>query len=255
MKKVIALAALVALAVAAHAHLGEVLASWEVPVPDIYVNGMACDGNSLWLKDTLPENEGIKVIKCTPSGSLLSSFHLVWQGYLPRYGLTFDGTYLWTILQQYLDPLRRDICEKYTTTGSAAAAFCPHPFYWGSIALTSNRGYIYTHFPHKRLIEKYTASGTLVATYAVPVLFISDMAYYNRQLWYLGGGGLVYGVTLNGPVVASFAAPGGSCYAVGFDGEYLWTADRSTPQYIYKVDIDVVDVAPASVGRVKALYR
>jgi hypothetical protein len=55
--------------------------------------------------------------------------------------------------------------------------------------------------------------------------------------------------------VASFAAPGGSCAAVGFDGEYLWTADRNTPQYIYKVDIDVVDVAPASVGKVKALYR
>jgi hypothetical protein len=53
----------------------------------------------------------------------------------------------------------------------------------------------------------------------------------------------------------ALAAPGGSCGAVGFDGEYLWTADKNRRQYIYKVDIDVVDVAAASVGRVKALYR
>jgi len=42
---------------------------------------------------------------------------------------------------------------------------------------------------------------------------------------------------------------------VGFDGEYLWTADANSPQYIYKVDIDVVDVAPGSFGKIKGIYR
>jgi hypothetical protein len=62
-------------------------------------------------------------------------------------------------------------------------------------------------------------------------------------------------MNIAGGLVASFPAPGGSCKAVGFDGEYLWTADANTPQYIYKVDIDVVDVAPASFGKIKGMFR
>jgi hypothetical protein len=80
--------------------------------------------------------------------------------------------------------------------------------------------------------------------------------YYNQQLWAGGDDGYIYGMAIGASTLAgSFAAPGGSCAAVGFDGEYLWTADKNMPQYIYKVDIDVVDVEPASVGKVKALFR
>jgi hypothetical protein len=42
---------------------------------------------------------------------------------------------------------------------------------------------------------------------------------------------------------------------VGFDGNYLWTADANRPQYIYKVDIDVVDVEPGSFGKIKGMFR
>ena len=69
------------------------------------------------------------------------------------------------------------------------------------------------------------------------------------------GASVAYGAL--GDVLASWEAPrpGDDFNGLAFEGEYLWTADKNTPQYIYKVDIDVVDVAPASVGRVKALYR
>jgi hypothetical protein len=244
-----------ALPAVAGAGLGDVLASWQVPPGQIYVNGIAWVGDIIYLKGKNPEYEGIRITKCNPRGSLLSTFHLVWRGYLPRYGLTFDGTYLWTIEQDYLNTVPIDVCERYTTTGSAAGGFCPHPYYWGSIALTTDGEYIYTHFPRKPIIEKHTPSGTLVASYSLPILPYSDMVYYKRQLWYYGWGDLVYGVALNGSVAASFPAPGGSCDGTAFDGEYLWTIDRNNPQYVYKVDIDVVGVAPASLGRVKAIFR
>jgi len=79
-------------------------------------------------------------------------------------------------------------------------------------------------------------------------------AYYNHQIW-AGGGAYVYGMVIGGALVASFPAPGGSVRAVGFDGEYLWTADANIPQYFYKVDIDVVDVEPDSFGKIKGIFR
>jgi len=103
---------------------------------------------------------------------------------------------------------------------------------------------------------KYTTAGSLVGTFAVPQVWRTDAAYYNNQLWTSGLDNYVYGMNIGGSTfVASFAAPGGSCYGVAFDGEYLWTADGNKPQYIYKVDIEVVGVAPASAGKIKALYR
>ncbi len=255
MKKVIALAALTALAAsAAHAYLGEVLASWEVPLTYLEINGIAFEGEYIWLKDKISQSERKRVLKCTKSGSVLSSISFPYSPAMYSFGLTFDGEYLWTIYEWWHIPYLDDY-RKYTTTGSYAGGFWGHLNYWGSQAIAWDGEYILTHFPHRPRAEKYTTAGTLVATFPMAVGVGSDMGYYKRQLWYYGGGGLVYGVTLNGSVVASFAAPGGSCAGTAFDGEYLWTVDKNRPQYVYKVDIDVVDVAPASVGRVKALYR
>jgi hypothetical protein len=91
----------------------------------------------------------------------------------------------------------------------------------------------------------------------MPTYVATDAGYYHNQLWHAGPapGTYIFGSGIGGPLVASFGAPGGSCAAVGFDGEYLWTADRNTPQYIYKVDIDVVDVNPGSFGKIKGMFR
>lgn len=256
MKKVIALAALTALgAAAAHAYLGEVLASWQAPGTYGTINGLAFQGEYIWVKNTY-SREGA-VFKCTTTGSVITEIAFPYPApSFYSYGLTFDGEYLWTIYQYWRIPYHDDY-RKYTTTGSYAGGFSLQVWYGPeSVAVTWDGHHLYTEetSPRPYRISKYTTAGTLVATFPMTVRVGSDMAYYKRQLWYYGGG-LVHGVTLNGSVVASFAAPGGSCAGTAFDGEYLWTVDRNRPQYIYKVDIDVVDVAPASVGKVKALYR
>jgi hypothetical protein len=258
MKKTIAFAVLAALAASAsYGALGEVLASWEVPLYSD-MNGITFEGEYIWLKYKIPQGEDKRVLKCTKTGSIVSRIALPYPPpvFYSR-GLAFDGEYLWTVYEYWHIPYY-DSFRKYTTTGSYAGGFAIHVNYGPqSEAVAWDGQYLYTDetSPRPYRIGKYTTAGTLVATFPMTVGVGSDMAYYKRQLWYYGGGGLVYGVTLNGSVVASFAAPGGSCAGTAFDGEYLWTADRNTPQYIYKVDIDVVDVAPASVGRVKAIFR
>ena len=253
MKTGLVLTVLAALAASAsYGALGDVLASWEAPSPRHNFNGLAFEGEYIWVKN---ENsyEGW-VFKCTTTGSVVTEIALPYPAPLfYSYGLAFDGEYLWTVYDYWHVPYSDDY-RRYTTTGSYVGGFGGYGINWGSKAVAWDGEYILSESLDHKIAEKYTTAGTLVATFPMPVAIYSDMAYYKRQLWY-SNGGLVYGVQLNGSVVASFAAPGGSCAAVGFDGEYLWTADKNTPQYIYKVDIDVVDVEPDSFGKIKGIYR
>ncbi len=248
------------LATAGHATMGAVLTSWPAPTSTFNrVNGIAFEGEYVWVKDRVCEVGG--VVKCTKSGSVLKEINFPFHGFLDSSGLAFDGTYLWTIHRQPV-ATKYDYYVQYTTTGSEVSHFVAHPFGFARSACISWDGqYLWTD---ERQIgrerpdaSKYTTNGTFVASFAMAAYIATDAGYYHNQLWHAGlrPGTYIYGSGIGGTVVASFAAPGGSCWAVGFDGEYLWTADRNTPQYIYKVDIEVVDVAPASVGRVKALYR
>ncbi len=258
MKKItLKLAAATILAATAYAAMGDVLTSWPVPsLPYPRINGIAVEGEYIWLKDEYSEYEDKRVLKCTKGGSLVDRINFPYPApSVYSYGVTFDGLYLWTIYREWHAPGPFDSHRKYTTTGSYAGGFLEQGLYHWSVGIAWDGGYLWTDGGRFKSQLKYTTAGTLVATFPMTVGVGSDMAYYKRQLWYYGGGGLVYGVTLNGSVVASFPAPSGSCAAVGFDGGYLWTADRNKPQYIYKVDIEVVGVAPASVGKVKALFR
>lgn len=257
MKKITsALTVATVFAAMAYAGMGDVLTSWPVPsLPYPRINGIAFEGEYIWLKDEYSPYEDKRVLKCTKPGSLVNRINFPYPApSVYSYGLAFDGLYLWTIYQEWHAPVPFDSHRKYTTTGSYAGGFGESILYYWSVGITWDGGYLWTDGARTRRQLKYTTAGTLVATFPMTVGVYSDMAYYKRQLWYYNAY-LVYGVTLNGSVVASFPAPGGSCAAVGFDGEYLWTADTNKPQYIYKVDIEVVVVAPASVGKIKALYR
>ncbi len=247
------------LAALGYAGMGDVITSWQAPGPYYRVNGIAFEGEYIWLNNGAGESKG--VFKCTTAGSVIKEMGFPYHGWGPAFALTFDGTYLWTIFHQPVGTIIYDCYVKYTTTGSFAGDFVTHNqiYYYPSIAVSWDGQYLWTDETRKGSeirAGKYTTTGTLVGTFAVGSVWGTDAAYYNNQLWTGGPNNYVYGMNIGASTfVASFAAPGGSCRAVGFDGDYLWTADRNRPQHIYKVDIDVVDVAPASVGRVKALYR
>ena len=258
MKKAITIVTLTTTsAVLAYAGMGDVLTSWLAPGTYPRVNGIAFEGEYIWLKHYGCEGGG--VLKCTKSGSVIREIAFPFHGYGPSFGLAFDGAYLWTIYHQPVGIDRCDHYVKYTTNGSVADVFWAHkyPVYYPSRGVSWDGQYLWTD---ERLgvvkAGKYTTTGTLVGTFAVAGVWRTDAAYYNNQLWTGGPNEYVYGMNIGASTfVASFAAPGGSCDAVGFDGEYLWTADKNTPQYIYKLDIDVVDVNPGSFGKIKGLYR
>jgi hypothetical protein len=242
---------------AGNAGLGDVLSSWPAP-QNIVANGIAFEGDYIWLKHGTCEYG--RVFKCTKSGSVVNEIGFPFHAMEISYGLAFDGTYLWTIYHQPV-ATRYDCYVRYTTAGSVVKFFTltRWPWYRRSISLSWDGQYLWTDEwrESKAYGGKYSTGGSLLGTFNLPASWGSDAGYYNDQLWYGGPQpwDTIYGGVIGGALVGSFAAPGGSCYAVGFDGEYLWTADKNTPQYIYKVDIDVVDVEPGSFGKIKGIYR
>ena len=63
------------LPLAAGAGLGDILASWETPRPSSNFNGIACEGEYIWVKDKL-SNFG-RVFRCTTTGSVVDEISLI----------------------------------------------------------------------------------------------------------------------------------------------------------------------------------
>jgi len=59
----------------------------------------------------------------------------------------------------------------------------------------------------------------------------------------------------NGAAVASFNAPAEGARGATYDGSYLWLGTAAGNGWLWKVDVGGVDVAPASLGRVKVLFK
>jgi hypothetical protein len=86
-----------------------------------------------------------------------------------------------------------------------------------------------------------------------------DIAYdwRNNMIWGMNSAGnQISGYSYDtGSVVASFQAPAPSTMGLAYTGCYLYAASDNTG-FIYKIHCPGdIGVAPASVGRVKALFR
>ena len=220
-----------------YAAFGDVVSSFPLP-PGPGTSGLAWDGAYLWVAGE-PFDRFLRINK---SGSIVGSFDLG-STYSYIEGLTYDGEYLWYSWHRLGNPY---FYYRITTTGSVVSYF--NKAYFVDGGLTWETGYLWAG------PAKLTTTGSLVATFEDPV-GLGDMGWYGHKLWGGGGDKRMYNVTTTGSVVASFAVPGDGCAAgKTFDGEYLWLINRDN-KWVYQIDIDVVGVAPASMGKIKALYR
>lgn len=238
----IAVAALLAAGVA----LGDVsiVASWPSPAQSPY--GVTYDGSYIWVSC----NETGKEImfKCDPAnGSVVSSFKVNTTG---LFGCAFDGSYLW---YDALDTTLNYYMHKVTDTGSVLVS-------WQSpLARTVGCGwdgeYIWLS-SYFGSMGWATTAGSLVGSFATSWR-PTGVAYDGYYLWtaeYRQPD--LYRITKTGSVVASYLFPAGEPWGLGFDGEYLWVTSAGSPGYVYKADFGgYPSVAPASFGRVRAIYH
>ncbi len=110
----------------------------------------------------------------------------------------------------------------------------------------SQPGYIWRHNP---------STGSILSSFRSGARW--DVAYdhRNRLIWipvdYLD---IIFGISTSGSIVSSFEGPATGATGAAYHGQYLFIG--CTNGYVYRVHCPgPVSATPASLGKVKALYR
>jgi hypothetical protein len=242
----------VSLAACAFAALGDVISSFPL-TGTIMAHAVAWNGE--YLAVTNYHYSGDRMWRhYTTTGSLVGSFDPPRGPYSPvQFGAEFDGTYYWGS-----DLFQQKYVYRFTTQGSTISSFpAPDP---SGIAWDGSHLWIMSLYDGGT-VRRYTTAGSVMGSFRVaPITSGYDMAWDGTYLWCanrpLSGPNYIFRFTTQGSVLASFAAPGTFTTGCGCDGRYLWLSDNSGAKHVYQVDGELTHhVAPASVGKIKALFR
>jgi len=101
------------------------------------------------------------------------------------------------------------------------------------------------------------SNGSVLSSFPMPNSDYRDITYDHRNglIWGAYGPNIYgYSVAGAGSIVASFEAPPSTSYGMAYYNSVLFIG--CTNGYVYRVSCPAtVDVAPSSIGKVKALYR
>jgi hypothetical protein len=255
MKRIVFCALVAATAAASWAYLGQVVGSFPSPA-GTQTRGLAISSSYLFVVDgTSP---GL-VYRCYPNnGSVRNWYQLGWAG--NNSGLALSATaYLWVGCTS-----NNRVYRCHAPTGSIYDSWSAGHDPFGCAPLATGDGgvgtsYIYTTDTDPSAIFTHQLwTGSIVRSVAVPNRSDYDCAYdwRNRVVWLGDSPDLVYGYSFSGTVVGSFRSPAASPRGLTYYGEYLYVGCASNG-YIYRVHcpLNFIGAAPASVGKVKALFR
>jgi hypothetical protein len=266
MKKVLFLAVASALAASfAFGALGDIVASFQAPAD--WPIALAVPPNYhewLWVFCLA---RGYCIYRVSGNtGSLYSSFTSPFAHYTR--GLTYSrdgggglpgGNYLWIGNQYYVNR-----CDY--NTGSVYASFPAYAFQGLAVKATGDGG----RTPSCMLVgcnlgwriyHYNLVTGSILMSYMTPVQPY-DIAWdwRNELIWTGYEGSVVYGLDTSGSVVTSFTFPAEDPQGFAYTSNYLWVSNvKGRPShYIWKIHCPKFrnpDVAPASLGKIRATYR
>jgi len=266
MRKTLLTALSVALAAAAaHGTMGSLVKSFgNYPRPAMTTHyGLAADSSYVYSYAFVTYQHIYRMLRT--NGSLISSYPCPLgtsglNGAL--HGLSYGGgPYLYA--SNYCTHV---VAKFYASSGSLISTWeWPTGSRWGLCSEhdgTNPASYLWqSHYQGN--FWRYTTDGSLVSSFNTSELNEYDLAwdYGNKLIWYPNyNTDCVYGITTSGSLVAQWRVPSGVSgpYGIAYYGEYLYvsTAHGYPDDYIwvYHCPGDV-GVAPASIGKVKALFR
>lgn len=262
--RIIAAALPAVVAAASASTLGSIVNSFPARVSKLMPTGMAYAEGYLWMM----YSGGYMAKRVHPSGSVVRTFEFY--PHIGGYrGLAYDGGYFWTSYS-YRDPVPR-LLKISPPTMSVVGSYPLSKFNGPLLSLEWDGKYFWiflrdVHF----YVFRITSTGSVVSSFRNSYRYTPGICYVDD----LPGGPRLF--ELNGdvfpPMFYVYKAPGhtfdyrfyprhtGARYPGCWDGEYLWTYDNTSPagdEYCYQLVAWEPDyaVAPASVGKVKALFR
>lgn len=247
------------------AYLGEVVGSFRAPAA--WPDALAVSGNYLYvLCDPVGPDYIFRVDPNT--GSVISSYLAPFGQYTKGLGYEYGG-YLWIGREGFPPYSWMFIARCDEATGSVYSSFpiYEHELAGGLdcqgipdrpgtlVAIISTDRWLY----HR--VARHTPGGSFLDSFDHGMdLHDPGWDYENEVIWLPctnAAMAYVYGYTIDGSFVTSFASPAIAPQGAAYLGGYLWlcTADLYL-HWIWKVHCpNITAVAPASLGRVKALFR
>ena len=256
--KALIVACVVLVAATAFGALGDVVASW--PSPNTDPCAVAASNNHIYVC-TVGGGGMIYTLNIT-NGSVVRSFAAV-KGTDTR-GLAYvSGDHLW----QGQQTSTAYFYDTNANTGSINRSFRSVSHYNRSLAPlctgdggTGTTALLSSHYFAYRLYKVDINTGSIIGSWcSIPRMY--DIAYDWRSQLVWGGmwSTVVYGCNITtGSTVATFKSPANYPYSMAYNGQYLYVATTAAaPTQIWKVHCPQISEAvnPASVGRVKALFR
>ena len=253
---IVALASLLTVSVAS-GYLGEIVASYRIPAPgtpcgigvavgDLYV----LTDNSLNMVYRLSRETGSVIGSWrTPNaygnaGLCYSSVGHIWIGGYNN-GVVYN--------------CRSDNGSVYGSWNAGANPYGLAPFAAGDGGTGTTA--IFSRADSPNLVKRHhMTTGSVFSSFPLQHGYSYDIAYdfRNKLFWaYYSTPVAIYGYSAtNGSVVASFPQPyaAGIGYGLAYSHSYLWIAMSN--HYIYKVKCPgTVGISPASMGKIKAIYK
>ena len=113
----------------------------------------------------------------------------------------------------------------------------------------------YTTAPY--IFRLTVETGSIMASFRSPGRAPGGLFWEAPTLWFAEGAnptGSIYHLTTTGSIIESITVPGARPYGVAREGPFIWYTDFTTG-YVYQITYTQTGVEPASLGRVKAVYR
>lgn len=242
--------AIMALAGTAAATGGSIIRSFESPCND-RTGGIDYRGGYLYHANF---NGPCEVLKTGVNGSLVSALKE------PPYavGVDFTGAVYWTYT--FWPTVPRDRIYRLNQDGSITASFAAPANGYGVAYDGEHLWYSTAGSHYWNYVYKLTTKGSVISSFQAPhgAGFLNkDVDWGGSYLWLAQSGnvgGVIYQMTSTGSVVYSFFLAGRRPTGVAWDGKHVWFADGGN-DWVYQMEWSGIGVAPASVGKVKALFR
>lgn len=243
-------ALLAALACCAAATGGSIICSFESPCSD-RTDGIDFRGGYIYHANCYGPAD---VLKTCTGGSIISS----WNEPAHAIGLDFTGSEFW--VYAFWPNVPRDRIFRLSGDGSVVASFAA-PANGQGITFDGEHLWYSTAGNHYwNYVYELTTTASVLSSFQAPhgKGFLNKGIDWGGEYLWLGqggyAGGYVYQMTTAGSVVYSIFMAGRRPTGVSWDGEDVWFAD-GVSDWVFKMTWSGDAVAPASLGKVKALFK
>jgi hypothetical protein len=210
-----------------------VVASYHIPGK---ASGLAWDGTYLYSGLYSAPGDDNLIYRIDPSDG---SYTLQCAGpFVSAYGLTFDGTYLWTT--DHPNSSNPALAIQFDMSGAQVSTFNLPATYMSGIEWDNNRFWSCAYYNPDGMTYKLTSTGSIITSFPTPNNQPWDICREIDNLWVVDyNANMIYKTDTLGNVLENHPSVGLKPAGITYDGQYLWYCDGelSTESTLYKIDM------------------